>query len=30
LRTVAYGSDASFYRLVPKMVVNVENEAEVR
>jgi D-lactate dehydrogenase len=30
LRTVAYGSDASFYRLVPKVVVNVENEAEVR
>ena len=30
LRTVAYGTDASFYRMVPKVVVNVENEAEVR
>ena len=30
LRTVAYGTDASFYRLVPKVVVNVENEDEVR
>ncbi len=30
LRLVAYGTDASFYRLVPKLVVVVENEEEVR
>ena len=30
LRTLAFGTDASFYRLVPKMVVQVENEQEVR
>ncbi|WP_310600755.1 FAD-binding and (Fe-S)-binding domain-containing protein [Desulfobulbus sp.] len=30
LRTIAYGTDASFYRLVPKIVINVENETEVR
>jgi D-lactate dehydrogenase len=29
LRTLAYGTDASFYRLIPKVVVRVENEAEV-
>ncbi len=29
LRTLAYGTDASFYRLVPKLVVRVESEAEV-
>jgi len=29
LRLLAYGTDASFYRLVPKIVVNVESEAEV-
>lgn len=29
LRTLAYGTDASFYRLIPKLVVEVENEAEV-
>lgn len=29
LLTYAYGTDASFYRLTPKMVVRVENEAEV-
>ncbi|MCP4126556.1 MAG: FAD-binding oxidoreductase [Gammaproteobacteria bacterium] len=29
LRTLAYGTDASFYRLIPKLVVKVENEAEV-
>ena len=29
LRTLAYGTDASFYRLVPKIIVKVENEAEV-
>ncbi|MEW5976070.1 MAG: FAD-binding and (Fe-S)-binding domain-containing protein [Acidobacteriota bacterium] len=29
LRTLAYGTDASFYRLVPKLVVEVESEAEV-
>lgn len=28
LRLLAYGTDASFYRLVPKIVINVENEAE--
>jgi D-lactate dehydrogenase len=30
LRLLAWGSDASFYRLVPRLVVVVENEAEVR
>lgn len=29
LRTLAYGSDASFYRLTPQLVVRVETEAEV-
>lgn len=29
LRTLAYGTDASFYHLVPKLVVKVENEEEV-
>jgi D-lactate dehydrogenase len=29
VRTFAYGTDASFYRLNPKMVVKVHNEAEV-
>src|SRR5579885_1959973 len=29
LRTFAYGTDASFYRLVPKLVVQVQSEAEV-
>ncbi len=28
LRTLAYGTDASFYRLTPKVIVKVENEAE--
>lgn len=30
LRTFAYGTDASFYRFVPKVVVRTFNEAEVR
>lgn len=30
LRTIAYGTDASFYRLIPKIVINVENELEVQ
>ncbi|KAL4426062.1 hypothetical protein ABPG77_007858 [Micractinium sp. CCAP 211/92] len=30
VRTFAYGTDASFYRLNPKMVVKVANEEEVR
>lgn len=30
LRTLAYGADASFYRLVPELVVRVNNEEEVR
>ena len=30
LRRLAYGTDASFYRLVPRVVVVVETEAEVR
>ncbi len=30
LRTFAYGTDASFYRLVPKLVVQVRDEDEVR
>lgn len=29
LRTLAYGTDASFYRLIPKIVVDTENEDEV-
>jgi len=29
LRTLAYGTDASFYRLVPQLVVKVRNEEEV-
>lgn len=29
LSTLAFGTDASFYRLVPKLVVRVETEAEV-
>ena len=29
LRTLAYGTDASFYRLIPQIVVIVETEAEV-
>jgi D-lactate dehydrogenase len=29
LRTFAYGTDASFYRLIPKLVVRVQSEAEV-
>ncbi len=29
LRTLAYGTDASFYRLTPKMVVDVSSEEEV-
>jgi D-lactate dehydrogenase len=29
LRRLAWGTDASFYRLVPKMVVEVQSEAEV-
>ena len=29
LRTLAYGTDASFYRLVPKIVVKAESEQEV-
>ena len=29
LRTLTYGTDASFYRLIPKLVVKVYNEEEV-
>ena len=29
LRTLAYGTDASFYRLIPQLVVKVEKENEV-
>ena len=29
LRRLAWGTDASFYRLVPRVVVVVENEADV-
>jgi D-lactate dehydrogenase len=29
LRTLAYGTDASFYRLIPKLVVKVNDEAEI-
>ncbi|MBC7183941.1 MAG: FAD-binding oxidoreductase, partial [Marinobacter sp.] len=27
--TLAFGTDASFYRLIPKVVVRVQNEGEV-
>lgn len=30
LRTITFGTDASFYRLIPKIVINVENEQEVQ
>ena len=30
LRTITYGTDASFYRLIPKIVINVKNEKEVQ
>jgi len=30
LRLLAWGSDASFYRLTPKLMVVVEDEAELR
>ena len=30
VRTLAYGTDASFYRLNPKLVVKVHNEAEIK
>ena len=29
LRTLAYGTDASFYRLVPRIVAIVESESDV-
>ena len=29
LRTLSYGTDASFYRLIPRIVVTVQSEAEV-
>ena len=29
LRTLAYGTDASFYRLIPRIVVRADSEAEV-
>jgi D-lactate dehydrogenase len=29
LRTLAFGTDASFYRLIPKLVVKAESEAEI-
>ncbi|WP_263264486.1 FAD-binding and (Fe-S)-binding domain-containing protein [Pseudomonas sp. RIT-PI-S] len=29
MATLAYGTDASFYRLLPKLVIRVESEAEV-
>tara|TARA_Y100000294_G_scaffold58043_1_gene54896 strand:+ start:8830 stop:11685 length:2856 start_codon:yes stop_codon:yes gene_type:complete len=29
LRTLAYGTDASFYRLIPKLIVEVAEESEV-
>ncbi|MFT2109875.1 FAD-binding and (Fe-S)-binding domain-containing protein [Marinomonas sp. 2405UD68-3] len=29
LRTLAYGTDASFYRLIPKAVIQVDNEEEI-
>lgn len=30
LRTITYGTDASFYRLIPKIVINVVEEKEVQ
>lgn len=30
LRTLAYGTDASFYRLIPQLVVRVDNENDVQ
>ncbi|MGD8725947.1 MAG: FAD-binding oxidoreductase, partial [Desulfobacterales bacterium] len=30
LRTLAYGTDASFYRLIPKIVIKADSEAEVQ
>jgi D-lactate dehydrogenase len=30
LRTITFGTDASFYRLIPKIVINVKNEQEVQ
>jgi D-lactate dehydrogenase len=30
LSTLAFGTDASFYRLIPKLVVKVHSEAELR
>ncbi|MET0093755.1 MAG: FAD-binding oxidoreductase, partial [Sedimenticola sp.] len=30
LRTLAYGTDASFYRLIPELVVRVDDEGELR
>ncbi|MCL7941602.1 FAD-binding oxidoreductase [Halomonas sp. ATCH28] len=30
LRTLAYGTDASFYRLIPRLVVRPESEAELQ
>lgn len=30
LSTLAFGTDASFYRLIPKLVVKVQNEQELR
>lgn len=30
LHTLAYGTDASFYRLIPKIVIKVENSKEVQ
>ncbi len=30
LHTLAYGTDASFYRLIPKLVIRAKNEDEVR
>ena len=30
LRTLAYGTDASLYRLIPKLVVRVDSEDEMR
>lgn len=30
LKTLAYGTDASFYRLVPKIVIQSDSEAEIR
>ena len=30
IHTLTYGTDASFYRLIPKMVINTQNASHVQ